>query len=63
MLKRWLLLAALAMLLGALLEHEDAFEDARAPNVKAAPGGNAPGAVASNPALGGDLDLGSPTAH
>ncbi|HTA17524.1 MAG TPA: hypothetical protein VK786_07250 [bacterium] len=39
MLKRWLLLAALALLLGALLEHEDAFEDARAVPVKVAPGG------------------------
>lgn len=39
MLKRWLLLAALALLLGALLGHEDAFEDARAPRPKAAPVG------------------------
>jgi hypothetical protein len=39
MLKRWLLLAALAILLGALLEHEDAFEDAQAPPGKAASGG------------------------
>ncbi|HTB21366.1 MAG TPA: hypothetical protein VK914_01525 [bacterium] len=38
MLKRWILLAALAILLGALLDHEDGFEDSQAVHVKAGPG-------------------------
>jgi len=41
MLKRWILLAALAAALGALLAHEDAFEDAQAAHGKATPGGAA----------------------
>jgi len=63
MLKRWILLAALALLFGALLEHEDGFEDAQALPVKAVPGGTAHGAVNLNPALGGALNVGSHTAH
>jgi hypothetical protein len=36
--RRWIIAAVLAVLLGALLAHEDAFEDGRDATVKIAPG-------------------------
>jgi hypothetical protein len=38
MLKRWILAAILAVLLGALLDHEDAFEDRPSLHFKPVPG-------------------------
>lgn len=42
MYKRWILLAILAVLLGALLDHEDGYEDAQVAHVKAGPGQTVP---------------------